>query len=101
METCLVFPRLICKSQWGWECPRLAGIVLKSKYTNLLHKMRNRKKTVATSHVSIRAMSIGIYKDNFEWRQGRNVKVIWSWFICHFARKKGTTLFLQHTNCCY
>ena len=28
LETCLVFPRLICRSQLGWDCPWLTGTLL-------------------------------------------------------------------------
>ena len=32
METCLVFPRLICKSQWGVGVPAFSGHCFKNLY---------------------------------------------------------------------
>ena len=36
METCLVFPRLICKSQWGVGVPAFSG----HRFKKLLHILR-------------------------------------------------------------
>ena len=68
VETCLVFPRLICKSQWGWECPRLAGILLNSFLKHRIIgegelSVEAENKAIESFHIYFRAFSYSFNSD--------------------------------------